>query len=92
MLLALGFTGIEEGLLTQQLGVHVTRGLVARKDGYETDEPGVFACGDAGRGASLVVWAIAEGRACAQEVDESLERWSRLPHPVDPDDRGLVLG
>lgn len=92
VLLALGFTGIEEGLLTQQLGVHVTRGLVARKDGYETDEPGVFACGDAGRGASLVVWAIAEGRACAQEVDESLERWSRLPHPVDPDDRGLVLG
>ncbi len=92
VLLALGFTGIEEELLTQQLGVQVTRRLVARKDGYETDEPGVFACGDAGRGASLVVWAIAEGRACAQQVDESLERWSRLPHPVDPDDRGLVLG
>ena len=53
---------------------------------------GVFAGGDIVRGASLVVWAIAEGRACAQEVDESLERWSRLPHPVDPDDRGLVLG
>ena len=52
----------------------------------------LYTFGDAGRGASLVVWAIAEGRACAQEVDESLERWSRLPHPVDPDDRGLVLG
>ena len=92
VLLALGFTGVEEEALTAQLAVRTERGLVARAGTYETDEPGVFVCGDAGRGASLVVWAIAEGRACAQAVDESLESWSRLPHPVDPTDRGLVLG
>ena len=92
VLLALGFTGVEEEHLTGQIGVRTERGVVSRSRTYETDEPGVFVCGDAGRGASLVVWAIAEGRACAQAVDESLESWSRLPHPVKPTDRGLVLG
>lgn len=92
VLLALGFTGVEQEALTAQTGVQITRGLVGRDDAYQTAEPGVFVCGDAGRGASLVVWAIAEGRAVAKAVDEFLTgEPSDLPAPVAPRERGLVL-
>ncbi len=93
VLLALGFTGVEQETLTEQTGVRLTRGVIGRDDAYQTAEPGVFVCGDAGRGASLVVWAIAEGRAAARAVDEFLTgEPSDLPAPVAPRDRGLVLG
>ena len=53
--------------------------------------PGVFAAGDAGRGQSLIVWAIAEGRAAAHEVDAWLMgKPSRLPRPINPTDRPLM--
>ena len=65
VLLAMGFTGPERRALLDQLGVELdARGNVARDDAYATSVPGVFVAGDAGRGQSLIVWAIAEGRAC----------------------------
>lgn len=83
VLLALGFTGPERSPLLDQLGVALTdRGTVARDDGFATDVPGVFCCGDAGRGQSLVVWAIAEGRAAAAAVDRYLSGSTPLPSPV----------
>lgn len=83
VLIAMGFTGPETGPLTEQLGVGLTdRGAVARSDDFATDVPGVFVAGDAGRGQSLVVWAIAEGRAAAAAVDAYLSGSSELPAPV----------
>ena len=84
-LLALGFTGPERGPLLDQLGVELTeRGNVARDRRWETNVAGVYACGDMGRGQSLIVWAIAEGRACAAAVDAGLGGAGDLPAPVSP--------
>ncbi|MDY6054425.1 glutamate synthase subunit beta [Micrococcus sp.] len=91
VLLALGFTGAETGQLTEQTRAEAPRGLPTRDATYMTAEPGVFVCGDAGRGASLVVWAIAEGRATAAAVDAWLTGQTRLDAPVAPTDRGIVL-
>jgi glutamate synthase (NADPH/NADH) small chain len=83
VLLALGFLGPERGPLLEQLGVALgPRGAVDRSDGFETSLPGVFVAGDAGRGQSLVVWAIAEGRAAAAAVDTYLSGSTELPAPV----------
>ncbi len=83
VLLALGFTGAEPGPLLDGLGlVRTTRGAVARHDDFSTDVPGVFVAGDAGRGQSLVVWAVAEGRAVAAGVDAYLTGTTALPAPV----------
>ena len=85
VLLALGFTGPERQGLVADLGVALTdRGTVAVDAGWETDVEGVFACGDAVKGQSLVVWAIAEGRAAATAVDRYLMGTSDLPAPVVP--------
>ena len=85
VLLALGFTGPERGPLLDQLGVELTeRGTVGRDRRWETNVVGVYACGDMGRGQSLIVWAIAEGRACAAAVDEGLGGAGDLPAPVSP--------
>jgi glutamate synthase (NADPH/NADH) small chain len=83
--LAMGFVGPErEGLLTE-LGVELTdRGNVARDKNFQTTEPGVFVAGDMGRGQSLIVWAIAEGRAAAAGVDSYLMGHSALPVPIKP--------
>jgi glutamate synthase (NADPH/NADH) small chain len=85
VLLAMGFVGPErEGLLTN-LGVEITdRGNVARDDAYATTAPGVFVAGDMGRGQSLIVWAIAEGRAAAAAVDKYLMGVTALPFPIKP--------
>jgi len=91
VLLAMGFLGPEREGLLDQLGVELDgRGNVARVDGFMTSEPGVFACGDMGRGQSLVVWAIAEGRSCAAGVDRWLMGDTLLPAPITADTRPLV--
>ncbi len=85
VLLAMGFVGPErEGLLTD-LEVKLTdRGNVARGADFDTSVPGVFVAGDMGRGQSLIVWAIAEGRAAAAGVDRYLMGATALPAPVKP--------
>lgn len=85
VLLSMGFVGPERlGLLTD-LGVKLTdRGNVDRNDDFETSVPGVFVAGDMGRGQSLIVWAIAEGRAAAAGVDRYLMGHSALPAPIKP--------
>ncbi|WP_421734249.1 glutamate synthase subunit beta [Cellulomonas sp.] len=83
VLLAMGFTGPERGSLLEQLGVDLTeRGTVARDDEFATNVPGVFVAGDAGRGQSLIVWAIAEGRSAAAAVDAYLSGLTELPSPI----------
>jgi len=84
-LLAMGFTGPEKPGLLTDLGVKFTeRGNVARSDDFDTSVPGVFVAGDMGRGQSLIVWAIAEGRAAAAGVDRYLMGSSALPAPIKP--------
>ncbi len=85
VLLALGFVGPErDGLLTD-LGVEFTdRGNVARDADFATSVPGVYVAGDMGRGQSLIVWAIAEGRAAAAGVDRYLMGKTALPSPIKP--------
>ena len=90
VLIAMGFTGPETETLVQQTGADVTgRGWIARGDDYATSVPGMFVAGDAGRGQSLIVWAIAEGRAAAAGVDAYLRGTSELPVPVEPSTRAM---
>ena len=90
VLLAMGFTGPEKSGLLSGLGVDLTeRGHVARNVTYGSNVENVFVCGDMGRGQSLIVWAIAEGRACAAAVDDVLMGDSVLPVPVSPTDMPL---
>ncbi|MEA9986309.1 MULTISPECIES: glutamate synthase subunit beta [Subtercola] len=92
VLLALGFTGPETHDLTHQVGaVFDTRGNVERGADYSTSIPGLYVAGDAGRGQSLIVWAIAEGRAAASSVDRYLEGDTELPFPVSPTDRAIAI-
>ena len=89
--LALGFVGPEKGSWLDRLGVDFDeRGNVKRDESYMSSVPGVFVAGDMGRGQSLIVWAIAEGRACAAGVDRFLLGHTSLPAPVLPTDRPLV--
>jgi glutamate synthase (NADPH/NADH) small chain len=83
VLLAMGFLGPERSGLLAGLGVGFTdRGNVARGDDYATDVDGVFVAGDMGRGQSLIVWAIAEGRSAAAAVDRYLTGSTVLPAPI----------
>lgn len=89
--LALGFTGPETNELTSQLHVPLdSRGNVARDGRYKVADS-LFVAGDAGRGQSLIVWAIAEGRAAAAAIDEYLEGETELPFPVKPTDRPISV-
>jgi glutamate synthase (NADPH/NADH) small chain len=89
--LAMGFVGPEKGSWLDQLGVALdVRGNIARDENYATNVPGVFVAGDMGRGQSLIVWAIAEGRSCAAGVDASLMGETSLPTPIPPTARPLV--
>ena len=91
VLLALGFVGPEKGTWLDQLGVALDdRGNIARTDSYATNVPGVYVAGDMGRGQSLIVWAIAEGRACAAAVDERLMGSTTLPSPIVSSARPLA--
>ncbi|WP_433876753.1 glutamate synthase subunit beta [Sinomonas atrocyanea] len=90
--LALGFTGAEPAGLTEQVSAPFdARGNVARDAAYMTEVPGIFVAGDAGRGQSLIVWAIAEGRAAAAAVDRHLMGTTSLPAPVAPTDRAIAV-
>ena len=100
VLIALGFSGPERGGLPHELGIQFNdRGVMMRDDDYlavrsdieqNFDGP-VFVTGDNGRGASLIVWAIAEGRACAEAVDQYLMGESNLPRAVEPEDAPIKL-
>ncbi|WP_241473656.1 glutamate synthase subunit beta [Mycolicibacterium neoaurum] len=84
-LLAIGFEGVEQMPLLAGLGLTTNgRGALPCGSDWQTEEPGVFVCGDAHRGASLIVWAIAEGRSAARAVDLYLMGESELPAPVRP--------
>ncbi|AZU00895.1 MAG: glutamate synthase subunit beta [Brevibacterium sp.] len=86
VLLALGFSGPE----SESFDLDVAKtGAFTRDDSYASETPGVFVAGDAGRGQSLIVWGIAEGRAAAAEVDRFLTGSTRLPAPVQPTDEGF---
>jgi glutamate synthase (NADPH/NADH) small chain len=88
--LAMGFVGPESGGVLEQLGVDLDlRGNVARDNSWSTNVDGVFVAGDMGRGQSLIVWAIAEGRSVAAAVDTWLMGETLLPSPVDPTDAPL---
>ncbi len=90
VLLAMGFVGPERSRLLEDLEVEFTeRGNVARDQAWMTNQKGVFVCGDMGRGQSLIVWAIAEGRSCAAWVDRWLMGKSLLPYVVTPDSAPL---
>jgi len=92
VLFAMGFTGPERGPLLEELGVQLDgRGNVARTDDWQTSVPGVFVAGDMGRGQSLIVWAIAEGRSAAAAVDRALLGDTTLPAPLLPTDRALAV-
>jgi len=93
VLLAMGFLHPQREGVVEQLGVELdARGNVARDDDFASSVPGVFVCGDAGRGQSLIVWAIAEGRSCANGVDAFLQgEPSQLPKPIVPTTRPLTV-
>ncbi|MFG2499596.1 glutamate synthase subunit beta [Streptomyces sp. NPDC048441] len=95
VLLALGFSGPDRAAddLIDQLGLDVdARGTLARDTDFATSVPGVFVAGDAARGQSLVVWAIAEGRATAAAVDRWLTGSTQLAAPIGPYDRPMTAG
>ena len=90
--LALGFTGPEKSELLDQLEVKLDeKGNIIRDHQYATTSEGVFVCGDAGRGQSLIVWAIAEGRSAAAAIDKYLTGNTQLPYPIEPTARPLMV-
>jgi glutamate synthase (NADPH/NADH) small chain len=90
--LAMGFTGPERGPMVEQFGLELDeRGNIRRDEHYATNVRDVFVAGDAGRGQSLIVWAIAEGRAAAAAVDRHLMGSTNLPAPIPPSARPLVV-
>ena len=89
VLLAIGFEGTEEGPLLEQAGLSRTGSIVACGPDWQTDTPGLFVAGDMHRGASLIVWAIAEGRSAAAAIHNYVGLAGALPAPVDPAARPL---
>ncbi|HET6151679.1 MAG TPA: glutamate synthase subunit beta [Marmoricola sp.] len=91
VLLAMGFVGPQQAGVVEQLGVELDeRGNIVRDKAYASTVPGVFVAGDAGRGQSLIVWAIAEGRAAAASVDTFLTGATTLPAPIPPTERPVT--
>lgn len=90
--LAMGFTGPEKGAIIEQLEVELDeRGNIKRDSHFATNIDGVFVAGDAGRGQSLIVWAIAEGRSAAAEVDKYLTGTTQLAAPIEPTTRQMMV-
>ncbi|MBQ0928121.1 MULTISPECIES: glutamate synthase subunit beta [Saccharopolyspora] len=91
VLLAMGFVGPEKPGLLEDLGVELdARGNVARDENFMSSVDGVFSAGDMGRGQSLIVWAISEGRSAAAGVDRYLVGRDVLPAPIEPTERPMV--
>lgn len=85
VLLAMGFTGPERGTIVSELDLEVSAsGTIKCDEQWMTSHEGIFVCGDAARGQSLIVWAIAEGRSAAAAVDRYLMGESDLPAPLVP--------
>ena len=92
VLISVGFLHPDTSTIMEQMPVELDqRGNVARDDDFATSQDGVFVCGDAGRGQSLVVWAISEGRSCAAAVDRYLTGSTELPAPIVPTQRPMML-
>ena len=92
VLISVGFLHPDTTTLVDQLPVDLDgRGNVARDERFATSQDGVFVAGDAGRGQSLVVWAVAEGRSCAAAVDEYLTGSTELPAPIRASQRPMAL-
>jgi glutamate synthase (NADPH/NADH) small chain len=91
VLLALGFTGPESDTITTQLKAEIDAQSNISRDGKYRSKDALFVAGDAGRGQSLIVWAIAEGRAAAAAIDEHLEGETQLPFPVKPTDKPISV-
>lgn len=92
VLISTGFLHPDTTSIVDQLPVELDRrGNIARDEDFATSQDGVFVCGDAGRGQSLVVWAIAEGRSCASAVDRFLQGNTELSSPITPDQRPMSL-
>ena len=90
--LAMGFTGPEKSALIDQLEVALDdRGNIKRDENFQSSEEGIFVAGDAGRGQSLIVWAIAEGRSAAAAVDRYLSGETQLHSPIEPTTRSLMV-
>lgn len=90
LILAMGFTGPDTAQLSEQLGVKLSpRGTVQVDKSFATSVDGVFCAGDAGRGASLIVWALSEGREAAKAVDTYL---SGLPSALPSRGRDAAFG
>ena len=88
----MGFTGAEKSVLLDQLEIEVDdRGNIARNGEFQTNQEDVFVAGDAGRGQSLIVWAIAEGRSAAAAVDRYLMGETQLPSPIEPTTRQMLV-
>jgi glutamate synthase (NADPH) small chain len=91
VLLAMGFVGPEQNGVVGELGLELdARQNIAVDAAYMSSVPSVFACGDAARGQSLIVWAIAEGRSAASAVDRFLMGRTDLPAPLRPNERALT--
>ena len=90
-LVALGFAGAEPSRLLTDLDITMNDlGMIARDDNFMSSADGVFVAGDAGRGPSLIVWAIAEGRSAAASVDTYLTGREILPQPIHPTDQPIT--
>jgi glutamate synthase (NADPH/NADH) small chain len=90
--LAMGFTGAEKSALINQLEVELDdRGNIKRDENFQSTEEGIFVAGDVGRGQSLIVWAIAEGRSAAAAVDRYLSGETQLHSPIEPTTRSLMV-
>jgi glutamate synthase (NADPH/NADH) small chain len=88
----MGFTGPEKSALIDQLEVALDdRGNIKRDENFQSSEEGIFVAGDAGRGQSLIVWAIAEGRSAAAAVDRYLSGETQLNSPIEPTTRSLMV-
>jgi glutamate synthase (NADPH/NADH) small chain len=92
VLLALGFSGPEVKPVVSEIQISVDQqSNFARMGNFGTELEGVFVAGDAGRGQSLIVWAIAEGRAAAASIDMFLEGTTELPSPVKASDQPISV-
>ena len=90
VLLALGYLGSSDSMQFGEVTVSQTGAVgLDRAEDYSTSAEGVFVAGDAGRGSSLIVWAIAEGRAAAASIDNYLQGHTVLPAPIKATDRAI---